>query len=126
MPIRADLLVRGGLVISPRGRSRLDLAARDGRFVAIGAPGELDVDAAEVVDADGRLVLPGIIDGHVHFRDPGFTWKEDFGSGSTAAVMGGVTTVLEMPNTDPATDSVAHARAQGEPGAGRDAGATWG
>ena len=62
MPIRADLLVRGGLVISARGRSRLDLAARDGRFVAIGAPGELDVEAAETVEADGRLVLPGVID----------------------------------------------------------------
>ena len=121
MPIRADLLVRGGLVISPRGRARLDLAARDGRFVAIGAPGELDVEAAEVGQADGRLVLPGIIDGHVHFRDPGFTWKEDFGSGSTAAVMGGVTTVLEMPNTDPATDSVAHAQLK----VGRALGASW-
>lgn len=113
MPIRADLLVKGGTVVSPRGRALLDLAARDGRFVAIGAPGSLDVAAAEVVDAAGHLVLPGIIDPHVHFRDPGFTWKEDFGSGSTAAVMGGVTTVLEMPNTDPATDSVAHAELKG-------------
>lgn len=121
MPIRADLLIRGGTVISPRGRAPLDLAARDGRLVAIGAPGALDVVAAEVVDAAGRLVLPGIIDPHVHFRDPGFTWKEDFGSGSTAAVMGGVTTVLEMPNTDPATDSVAHAELK----ASRARGATW-
>lgn len=109
MPIAADLLVRGGTVVSPRGRARLDVAARDGRVVALLAPGAADVAAAEVLDADGLLVLPGIIDGHVHFREPGFEWKEDITSGSHAAVMGGVTTVLEMPNTDPATDSVAHA-----------------
>lgn len=119
MPIAADLLVRGGTVVSPRGRTRLDVAARDGRVVALLAPGAAGVEAAEVLDADGLLVLPGIIDGHVHFREPGFEWKEDITSGSHAAVMGGVTSVLEMPNTDPATDSVAHARRKAERVPGR-------
>jgi dihydroorotase len=121
MTIRADLLVRGGTVVSARRRARVDLAIRDGRFVAIAAPGDLDASASEELDARGLLVLPGIIDGHVHFRDPGFTWKEDFGSGSLAAVMGGVTTVLEMPNTDPPTDSVEHARLKVD----RAIGASW-
>ena len=53
--------------------------------------------------------MSGVIDAHVHFRDPGYPQKEDFGSGSLAAVMGGVTTVLDMPNTDPPTDSTARA-----------------
>jgi dihydroorotase len=58
-----------------------------------------------VLDASGRYILPGLIDGHVHFREPGLEYKEDFGTGSRAAVMGGVTTVLEMPNTLPTTST---------------------
>ena len=106
----ADLVVRNGTVVTSRGRADLDIAATDGRIVAIGARGELDISARDEVDAAGRFVLPGVIDGHVHFRDPGLTHKEDFGSGSHAAVMGGVTTVIDMPNTLPPTDSVEHAR----------------
>jgi dihydroorotase (multifunctional complex type) len=109
MPIAADLLIRGGTVVSSHGRTAMDVVARDGRIVALLTPGTADVTARETLEAGGLLVLPGIIDGHVHFREPGFTWKEDITSGSHAAVMGGVTTVLEMPNTDPATDSVEHA-----------------
>ena len=60
----------------------------------------------ERLDATGLHVMTGVIDGHVHFRDPGFPDKEDFASGSLAAIHGGVTTVLDMPNTDPPTDSV--------------------
>ena len=52
----------------------------------------------EVIDAKGQHILPGLIDGHVHFREPGLTYKEDFGTGSTAAVCGGITTVIDMPN----------------------------
>ncbi len=121
MPLAADLLIRGGTVVSSIGRRRMDLAVRDGRIVAQLAPGSVGVAARETVDAGGLLVMPGIVDGHVHFRDPGFTWKEDFGSGSHAAVMGGVTTVLDMPNTDPPTDSVGHARLKRS----RALGASW-
>ena len=58
------------------------------------------------IDLRGKLLLPGIVDTHVHFRDPGFTHKEDFGTGSMAAAAGGVTTVCDMPNCDPPTDSL--------------------
>ncbi|MFN8518572.1 MAG: dihydroorotase family protein [Chloroflexota bacterium] len=116
---RVDLIVRGGTVVTSRGRALVDLAALDGRIAAIAAHGQLDASADHELDATGRFVLPGVIDGHVHFRDPGLTWKEDFETGSRAAVMGGVTTVLDMPNTLPPTGSVAHARAKAERVAGR-------
>lgn len=107
---RVDLIVRNGTVVTSHGRAAWDLAASGGRLVAIAERGTLAMSAEHEVDATGRFVLPGVIDGHVHFREPGLTHKEDLGSGSRAAVMGGVTTVLEMPNTVPPTDSVAHAR----------------
>jgi len=65
----------------------------------------LQPDASRVVDAKGRLVLPGMIDMHVHFRDPGFTDREDFESGTRSAAAGGVTTVADMPNTVPSVVS---------------------
>jgi len=55
------------------------------------------------IDLEGKLVLPGLIDGHVHLRDPGLTYKEDFRTGTAAAASGGFTTVLDMPNTKPPT-----------------------
>ncbi len=61
------------------------------------------VTVDKVIDASGNIILPGIIDAHVHFREPGLTHKEDFFTGSKAAVAGGVTTILDMPNTKPAT-----------------------
>ena len=69
-------------------------------LVAIAAPGELGLEAKETYDAAGKVVIPGVIDGHVHFREPGFEYKEDWRTGSTAAVFGGVTTVIDMPNTN--------------------------
>src|SRR6266508_3978586 len=90
-----DLVIRNGILATPRGAVHADLAVRDGRIAALGlALGP----AVEEVDASGLHVLPGLIDIHVHFREPGFTYKEDFGTGSCAAAVGGVTTVLEMPN----------------------------
>jgi len=106
----ADLVVHGGRVILPGGEAERTIVIRDGRFSAL-LPAGASLPAAErTIDARGRVVLPGMIDGHVHFREPGFPGKEDIASGSTAAVAGGVTTVLEMPNTIPPTDSVVHAR----------------
>ncbi|MFN8622773.1 MAG: dihydroorotase family protein [Chloroflexota bacterium] len=119
MTQRVDLIVRNGTVVTPAGRGSLDIAATDGRIVAIAQRGRLALRASREVDAIGRHVLPGVIDGHVHFRDPGLTWKEDFRSGSLAAIMGGVTTVLDMPNTDPPTDSAAHAQRKLEAAAAR-------
>ncbi len=100
-----DLLVKNGTVVTSDSTEVADLAIKDGVFVAIGAPGSLGLSAAEELDAAGRYVLPGVIDGHVHFREPGLEYKEDFHTGSRAAVMGGVTTVLDMPNTKPTTST---------------------
>ncbi|MGH2477871.1 MAG: dihydroorotase, partial [Candidatus Limnocylindrales bacterium] len=102
----ADLIVKNGTVVTSDATFEADLAIRDGKFVAIAAPGSLGISAAEEFDATGLHVLPGAIDGHVHFREPGLEYKEDWQTGSTAAVHGGITTVVEMPNTNPKTDTV--------------------
>jgi dihydroorotase len=101
----ADLIVKNGTVVTADATREVDLAVRDGRFVAIAARGELGLAGAEEFDATGLHILPGVIDGHVHFREPGLEYKEDWRTGSTAAVHGGVTTVVEMPNTKPKTDT---------------------
>ena len=97
-----DALITGGTVVSETGAVRADVAIRDGLIAAIGAPDTLP-PARTSIDASGRHLLPGVIDAHVHFREPGLTHKEDFGTGTRAAACGGVTTVFDMPNTDPPT-----------------------
>lgn len=98
-----ELIILGGTVAAPMGVVPVDIGVRDGRIAAIGV---LDGDkAAEVFDAKGLHVLPGVIDTQVHFREPGNEHKEDLESGSRAAVLGGVTAVFEMPNTHPPTTS---------------------
>ncbi|MEM8915193.1 MAG: allantoinase, partial [Pseudomonadota bacterium] len=87
-----DLVFHGGKIVSDRDIIDASLAVRDGRIAAIG-PADLMPDANEVVDADGLHLLPGVIDPHVHFREPGMTHKEDWATGSQAAACGGVTTV---------------------------------
>ncbi|HVX92069.1 MAG TPA: dihydroorotase [Xanthobacteraceae bacterium] len=110
-----DLILRGGTVVNQDGEGVRDLGLRDGRIARIGDLSR--ASAGETVDARGLHVLPGVIDTHVHFREPGLTHKEDLESGSRSAVLGGVTAVFEMPNTSPATtgpaalaDKVARAR----------------
>lgn len=97
--MKADLTIRNGTLILPSGRVHADLAIQDGVFVAIGAPGTLQ--GRDHVNASGMIALPGAIDMHVHFREPGATHKEDFWHGTAAAACGGVTTVCDMPNTKP-------------------------
>ncbi|MEW5740292.1 MAG: dihydroorotase [Myxococcota bacterium] len=98
-----DLLIRGGTCVTPSGRERADVGVTDGRIAALGSLGA--AQAREVLDATGLHVLPGVIDPQVHFREPGLTHKEDLGSGSASAALGGVTAFFEMPNTQPNTDS---------------------
>lgn len=86
----------------------LSIAIKNGQIAALASPGSFDSGDYETFDATGKYVLPGVVDGHVHFRDPGFEYKEDFETGSRSAVFGGVTTVLDMPNTMPKTDSPEH------------------
>jgi dihydroorotase len=97
-----DLVIRGGQVVTPDAVFPASVAVKDDVIVAVGAD-ELMPQAREVLDARGLYVLPGAIDVHVHFRDPGYPHKEDFASGTAAAAFGGVTTVFDMPNTIPPT-----------------------
>ena len=103
MPETYDLIVRGGEVVNHAGRGLADIGVTGGKIRAIGDLGQSS--AGEVFDATGLTVLPGVMDTQVHFRDPGMAWKEDQESGSRAAVLGGVTGVFEMPNTDPTTST---------------------
>lgn len=103
MSKQLDLKIVGGSVVTPAGIVETDVGAAGGRIVALGDLGR--ADAAQTIDAHGLHVLPGVIDTQVHFREPGGEHKEDLESGSRAAVMGGVTAVFEMPNTNPLTTS---------------------
>ncbi len=98
---RTSLLVRGGTIVGSGGRFAGDVLIVGDRIAAVAAPEVLDGAAASVLDASGLLVLPGLIDAHVHLRDPGLVHKEDFESGTRAAAAGGVTTVLVMPYDNP-------------------------
>lgn len=95
------ILIKGGTVLTEHGFEVADVLIDGDRIAGVGQVRE---DAAEVVDASGYLVGPGFVDMHVHFREPGHTWKEDIESGSAAAVAGGFTAVVVMPNTDPPID----------------------
>src|SRR3984957_11801501 len=96
-----DLLVRGGEVVNHSGRGMADIGVRDGKIAAVGDLAQ--ASASECFDARGLTILPGVIDSQVHFREPGLEWKEDLESGSRCAVLGGVTAVFEMLNTEPTT-----------------------
>lgn len=96
-----DLIFRGGTVVNQDGTGKRDVAVSDGRIAEIGS---IDpARAGEIVDCSGLHILPGVVDSQVHFREPGAEHKEDLESGSLGAVMGGVTAVFEMPNTNPLT-----------------------
>ncbi len=101
-----DLIIKNGKVVSSEATFESNVLVKDGKIAGFVQGGELP-EAVKVYDAQGKYVLTGIIDIHVHFRDPGVTYKEDFGTGSIAAACGGVTTVVDMPNVDPPTATVA-------------------
>jgi len=100
-----DLVIHGGKVVSDQSVIEASVAIRGETIVAVGADDAMPPAAARF-DASGLHVLPGAIDSHVHFRDPGYAHKEDWGSGSAAAACGGVTTVFDMPNTNPPTGTL--------------------
>jgi dihydroorotase len=105
----ADLVIKHGRVALSSSLRSCAIAAKEGRITWIGANSNAP-DGDRVIDASGLIVLPGVIDVHVHMRDPGATYKEDFRSGTSAAAAGGVATVFDMPNNTPPTKDVAALR----------------
>ena len=103
--LTVDMVIRNGRIYTPQGFYDGDIIVEDGKIQSI-TKSSLSIQAETVLDARGSLVLPGMIDMHVHFRDPGFPDSEDFQSGTSAAAAGGVTTVADMPNTVPSVTSV--------------------
>ncbi|MBS7298401.1 MAG: dihydroorotase [Eubacteriales bacterium] len=103
------LLIKGGHVVDPKNNidEVCDVFIDKGIICDVGNDIELDdIESVEVIDATGKYVTPGLVDMHVHLRDPGFTYKEDIESGTKAAALGGVTSVACMPNTNPVCDNV--------------------
>jgi dihydroorotase len=105
----SSLLIRGGRLVDPKNGvdAERDLLIRDGVVAGVEAPGGFArVAVDETLDAAGLVVAPGLIDIHVHLREPGQTYKETIATGTAAAAAGGFTTVVAMPNTLPVNDSV--------------------
>jgi dihydroorotase len=101
------LLIRGGRVVDPAGGldAKRDVLLRDGKIAAIENPGQIRAADAEVFDANGLVVAPGLVDIHVHLREPGQGYKETIATGTAAAAAGGFTSVCAMPNTVPVNDT---------------------
>ena len=99
MPSAPEMVLTGGTIVTRDGVHRADIAIRDGTIAAIGR----EARGGHKLDITGLTVLPGVIDSQVHFREPGYEQKETLESGTRAALLGGVCSVFEMPNTSPPT-----------------------
>lgn len=113
-----ETLIKGGNVVDVDGIRPAGVAISGGRIAAIVASGDA-AEAKAVVDVDGALLLPGLVDAHAHLREPGLTHKEDFSTGTHAAALGGVTTVLDMPTDEPWTATAAQLAEKTSLAAGR-------
>src|SRR5574341_1660226 len=102
-----NILITNGHIIDPANNidGKLDLLISGGKIAKLGKTGSLSADGAEVIDAGGKLVVPGLIDMHVHLREPGYEYKETIATGAAAAKAGGFTSICCMPNTNPVNDS---------------------
>jgi dihydroorotase len=100
-----DLIIKNGNLVTPNETVKEDIFTGNGKIIKTGFLEQSD-SADCIYDASDKFILPGIIDAHVHFRDPGLTEKEDFESGSIAAAFGGITTIADMPNVIPVTSTV--------------------
>ena len=97
-----DYIIKNGIIVNEGSLQKADLYIHEGRFVADATR----LRKPQIFDAEGCYVMPGVIDTHVHFRDPGFADKADFATESRAALAGGVTSVIDMPNTNPQTTTL--------------------
>ena len=102
-----NILIKNGHVIDPANNidEKFDILISEGKIAKYGKPGSISTSNAQIVDAAGRLVVPGLIDMHVHLREPGFEYKETIVTGTDAAKAGGFTSVCCMPNTNPVNDN---------------------
>lgn len=99
-----DLIFTNASILTEKGIIEGSLEIKDGKIIAVGQVSGRD--AKRTVDIGGKLIAPGLVDLHVHFREPGFTQKEDFFTGTRAAAAGGITTVVDEPNNSPVTNSL--------------------
>jgi len=97
------LLIKNGKIYKNGALVRKNIFIKNNKIIKITSQ---NLKSDEVIDAKNKIIIPGLIDGHVHFREPGATHKEDFLTGSMAAAAGGITTILDMPNTNPATTNL--------------------
>ena len=97
---KVDMIIKSGTICTSHGFFNAGLAIEAGKIVSIGSDANLP-EAEEIIDASGKIVIPGLIDVHAHLREPGYTHKEDFETGTRAAAAGGVTFVADMPNVKP-------------------------
>ena len=103
----STILIRNASIINEGKNFRGDLLIKDEIISSIGSPGQIKVPSgAKVIEAEGLLLMPGVIDDQVHFRDPGLTYKGDIFTESRAAAAGGVTSFIDMPNTNPQTVTI--------------------
>jgi dihydroorotase len=102
-----NILIKNGHIIDPANKvdEKLDVLVSDGKISRLGKPGSLPANGSQVIDAAGKFVVPGLIDMHVHLREPGFEYKETIATGTAAAKAGGFTSVCCMPNTNPVNDN---------------------
>ena len=100
-------LIKNGLIIDPKAQreGRYDILIEEGKIVEIG--NDIEFSLGDVIDAEGKYVLPGLVDAHCHLREPGFEYKEDIESGTRSAAAGGFTSIACMPNTNPVIDNEA-------------------
>ena len=102
-----DIVLTNGIVIDPENRveEKLDIVIAAGKIVKVGKPGSIPTTGVKVIDAANNLLVPGLIDMHVHLREPGFEYKETIATGTASAKAGGFTSVCCMPNTNPVNDN---------------------